>query len=503
MFLLLLTSLVLSYAFYQYLIARRLPSGPIPILLLGNLPHLFWYCRKLGNFALAMREMQKRFGDVHTLWIGPMPFVNICTYEKAKDLMVVQGHTQLGRYMAPFATLAEIDDKGKIWGIVSSTGETWSEHRNFAINTLKQFGMGNNLMESRIMEEFNLRCDELEKDRAGDRFSTTAEEFTELLIGNLISNLLFGFRFDNPERRQDFLKRKHQMAANARHLSPIDFLVCPWWKYVPGLKSRWNAVMGMVNPALDFVQENTENRIQAIGSGKYQLEDEPVDFIDAYLLEQRKRGKDLGEMTTHGLVIDLYDLWQAGQSSTATTIQWGLYYFLQNPGKLKICQYEIRSLTNGNRDLLMADRTITPYFADACTEIQRCASIANFNLWRRTTGPSHIDGYDIPVGTLTTAQLSLILSDPNVFSESDKFNPARYTGDHGKELAEKTIPFGIGKRSCPGEGFARAQIYLILGNLLNRYQLTQTEDNPPTGAEGTFAIFNHPSNFGIELEKFV
>ncbi|CAJ0576305.1 unnamed protein product, partial [Mesorhabditis spiculigera] len=468
MFLLLVAALILTYALYQYTIARRLPPGPLPFLILGNLPQLFWYATRKGGFVRAMQEFQQHHGDVYTLWIGPMYFVNICTYEKAKDLMITQGHTQVGRFLAPFALLAEMDDTGKIWGIGSSVGETWTEHRRFALQTLRNFGMGKNLMEQRIIQEFDHHLTNTEKNLKSGKVEVNSLDFVNMLIGNLINRLLFGYRFETDESRDHFFRVKNGINELAESVTPVDYLIWHWWKYVPLLSRRYTSTMEAIEPVLKLVQDNVDRRIREIASGDYTLHDEPGDYIDAYLLEQRRRGDDIGEMTTHGLVIDLFDLWQAGQDTTSTTIQWGLFLFMKNLAAMKRCQDEILRVTSQNRNLSLTDRASTPYFTAACTEIQRHASILAFNLWRRTTGPSKISGYDIPIGTLTTAQLSVILDDPKVFEQTEKFSPERYLGENGKE-------------SCPGEGMAKAEIYLILGNLLNRYNLTPSPTLPPTG----------------------
>ncbi|CAJ0953777.1 unnamed protein product, partial [Mesorhabditis belari] len=497
---LLFFSFLFIYGFFQYLTVRKLPNGPLPFLFFGNLPQLYWYCYKKGDFAKALREIQKRHGDVHTLWLGSMPFVNICTLEKAKELMVNQGHTQLGRYVAPFIRINQIDATGKAWGIVASTGETWTEHRRFALQTLRNFGMGRNIMEGRIIEEMDYQLGDLEETMVKGKMEVTASHLTDLIVGSIINRILFGYRFDKP-RREYFFGIKQKMDNMIDKMTPMDVLMQPWWKHVPILKWRYEQIVSCIDPVLQFVKQNVQRRVDEVASGQYKLNDEPEDYMDAYMMEQKKRGDNVGELTTHGLVIDLHDLWLAGQETTTITLQWALHLLLEHPAVMKRCQQEVLAATGGSRNLSFADRPKTPYFTATCTEVQRLASILNFNLWRLTNAPCSIDGVDIPVGTMTTAQLSLILSDPEVFHGTDAFEPSRFLGDDGKTLAEKVIPFGIGKRSCPGESLARNEIYLILGNLLCRYNIHPSETNPPRGAAAVFSVAHAPAKFDVVLEK--
>ncbi|CAJ0576322.1 unnamed protein product, partial [Mesorhabditis spiculigera] len=500
MFLLIIFTALLGYALYQYSIARKLPSGPLPFLFLGNLPQLYWHAYWKGNFAKAMRELQKRHGDVHTIWLGMQPFVNICTLEKAKELFVAQGKSQIGRFVAQFIQINQRDETGKTWGIVASHGETWTEHRRFALHTLRNFGMGKNIMEGRIIEELDYQLGEMENDKMiNGEMSVGAWQLTDLIVGSIINRILFGYRFDK-KRRDHFFAIKHNMDSMIENMTPIDVLYAPWWKNVPILKWRHEHIHHCLDPVLDFVKQNVMQRVEEIENGKHIIEEEPEDFMDAYFLEQKRRGDDLGEMSTHGLIIDLHDLWLAGQETTNITLQWSIHLMIQHPEIMKKCQDELSLVTAGSQNLSFADRPNTPYFTATSIEVQRVASILNFNLWRTTQEPCQIAGNDLPLGTLTTAQLSLLLGDPEVFERPDEFDPSRFLGEEGKKLADKVTPFGLGKRSCPGESLARNEIYLILGNLLLRYDISGSPKNPPRGDASPYSLARGPAKYDIVMK---
>ena len=72
---------------------------------------------------------------------------------------------------------------------------------------------------------------------------------------------------------------------------------------------------------------------------------------------------------------------------------------------------------------------------------------------------SFIDGQPIATGTVITTQLAMLHTDENVYKNSAEFNPKRFLENNN--LEKKLIPFGIGKRSCPGESLAKAELYLV------------------------------------------
>ncbi|PIO74085.1 hypothetical protein TELCIR_03911 [Teladorsagia circumcincta] len=144
--------------------------------------------------------------------------------------------------------------------------------------------------------------------------------------------------------------------------------------------------------------------------------------------------------------------------------------------------------------------THTPYLNWTVLETQRLASILNLNLWRRTNEGRKVGGYFVPKGTAIAAELSLIMSEEKYFKDSIKFDPGRYE-EGGKELEQRIVPFGIGKRSCIGETLAKAEIYLILANMISRYNIREDPEVPIDLKTTTpIGMMHRPKNFNIILE---
>ncbi|CAI4220762.1 unnamed protein product [Auanema sp. JU1783] len=78
-----------------------------------------------------------------------------------------------------------------------------------------------------------------------------------------------------------------------------------------------------------------------------------------------------------------------------------------------------------------------------------------------------------------------------------QFCPERFL--ESEKLEQKVIPFGIGKRACPGESLARAEIYLLLGNLLSKYDFQAVGKIPPMVASDRSGLFNINDNFSLKF----
>ncbi|CAJ0959684.1 unnamed protein product, partial [Mesorhabditis belari] len=504
MFLLIIFICIAIYAFIQWQAVRKLPNGPIPFLFFGNLPQLMFYSYKKGGLVGGMVEMAKIYGDVHTVWYGPYPTIQLCTFEMAKELMVNQGTTQIGRYTPFFTRAASYDEKGNQRGVVSSEGDQWLEHRRFILHTLRDFGMGNALQEQLIYHEIDYHFGEIEKRMIDGKATVVVDDFTELLIASIINRLLYGYGFDESNQSRYF-EIRDEVAKFIKHLSPIDFFVTDWWRYVPILKNRYFHIYNVLDAFRAFSMENIQKIRSQLSDQDVTLSGEQAgDFVHAYLIEQRKRIKENGEpgyFDDAGLLGDLVDIWGAGQETTSTTLQWAFHELLSRPEIVEKCRNEINEVTGDGRVLCLKDRPKTPYLNAVINEIQRYGSILSVNLWRVTTGPCHIGGCEIPVGTLSTAQLSVIMQNDRVFDQPQEFNPERYLGNDGKLQEQSTIPFGIGKRACLGESLARAELYLVLGNLLQRYKLSFDPMEGSQGMTNKYSPIYKPKTFKAVFEK--
>uniref|UniRef100_A0AC35FHJ9 Cytochrome P450 n=1 Tax=Panagrolaimus sp. PS1159 TaxID=55785 RepID=A0AC35FHJ9_9BILA len=89
------------------------------------------------------------------------------------------------------------------------------------------------------------------------------------------------------------------------------------------------------------------------------------------------------------------------------------------------------------------------------------------------TKDTKIHGYNIPVDTLITHQISTVSMNEKYFPEPEKFRPERFLDKNGKFFQPpELIPFGVGKRACLGEGLARLELYLFTANIANQFKVS-------------------------------
>ncbi|CAB3398704.1 unnamed protein product [Caenorhabditis bovis] len=486
--LLILILLLIAFFALVHQKQKRVPKGPPPLPIIGNLHQIAYYSWKLGGIVEAYQALQSEYGKVFTVWIGPLPTVNIASYQVAYETHVKQANTFGHRFSTGVIQYLR---EGR--GIIASNGDFWQEHRRFALHTLRNFGVGRNLMECKILDELDYRCSEFE----GVEFK--ASTFFDLLIGSIINQLLISERFEKND--EEFEELKNSIEMTLKNLSLLEFFAPVWLLKSWPFNSRTQHVFTPFDTVYAIARKNISKRVKEIECGDHVISEDGDDFLDAYLYKiqcDKESGIANSTFNLDTLAIDVYDLWIAGQETTSTTLTWGFLCLLKHPEVVEKIRAELNKTTsNGSRNLSLSDKPNTPYLVATINEIQRIASILNLNLLRVMQEDSDIDGQPISKGTVFCTQMSVIHQDETIFKNPKEFNPSRFIED--ETLEKMLIPFGIGKRVCLGESLARAELYLIIGNLILRYNIENIGELPRLETTSPFGMVKRPPAYVMRM----
>ncbi|XP_033988153.1 cytochrome P450 2D10-like [Trematomus bernacchii] len=158
---------------------KNFPPGPTPLPILGNLLNL--------SVHNPMRDLERSYGNVYSLFIGPKPIVVINGVQALKEAMLTKGADFAGRPQDIFAT--HLTENGLV---LADYSPSWKEQRHFAVTTLWNFGLGTESMEQRILRELHFTMETLEKSIG----STMNPQFLfPNLASNIISLIVFGKRY--------------------------------------------------------------------------------------------------------------------------------------------------------------------------------------------------------------------------------------------------------------------------------------------------------------------
>ena len=163
---------------------------------------------------------------------------------------------------------------------------------------------------------------------------------------------------------------------------------------------------------------------------------------------------------------NLTALFHAGVDTSSATLEWTLSLLVNHPETLVKMQSEIDSNIEYNRLVEESDKNNLPYIQCIVNETLRMYPTAPLALPRESISECKVGGYHIPNKSMLIYNIWAIHNDPNILVEPRKFKPDRFTVVEGTRLGHKFLPFGIGRRVCPGEHFASRVLWLDLALMI-------------------------------------
>ena len=194
--------------------------------------------------------------------------------------------------------------------------------------------------------------------------------------------------------------------------------------------------------------------------------DEAGNFIEAFLKEIASNpGGGLDEKELVGSCMDFFE---AGGETVGATLSWALLYLSLRQDVQEKCYREIRSIDENA--VTLDDKDKLPYCEATVMEIQRMAASAPSSLEHKAMEDLTLEGFSIPKGTLVVYNIYKFLSDPEYWGDPDVFRPERFLD--GGRRRERFVPFGFGRRVCPGESLAKAELFLFVTHIIKRVKLS-------------------------------
>ncbi|CAL5005894.1 unnamed protein product [Urochloa decumbens] len=165
------------------------------------------------------------------------------------------------------------------------------------------------------------------------------------------------------------------------------------------------------------------------------------------------------------------DLIVGGTDSTATTVEWAISELLRKPEIFAAAAEELDRVVGRGRWVTEKDITELPYLEAIVKETMRVHRIVPLLVPRVAREDAAVGGYDIPKGTLVLVNVWTIGRDPTLWDKPEEFTPERFVGRKidvkGQDF--ELLPFGSGRRMCPGYNLGLKEVQLCLANLLHGF----------------------------------
>lgn len=158
---------------------------------------------------------------------------------------------------------------------------------------------------------------------------------------------------------------------------------------------------------------------------------------------------------------------------------------IQNPEVMRKVRDELTKVLGEKPLMEESDIAKLPYLQAVVKEILRLRMVVPL-VPRKAEADVEVNGYRIPKGTNVILNAWAINRSADAWPEPDKFMPERFIGGEARSYLGQDfdmIPFGLGRRICPGMPLAQKLIPLILGTLIHRFEWELPAETKKTGID--------------------
>ncbi|KAK9103340.1 hypothetical protein Sjap_020594 [Stephania japonica] len=455
---------IISIKLFRRYPYKNLPPGPRPWPLLGNLPAIFT-AKTPPHVTYA--NLARSHGGLMLLWFGHTPIVVVSNKAAAEEVLKTQDKALSGRHIPSNLNFSkEAMETSLVW---SDCNDYWKKVRRLLRTevfapTMLRIQEGTREHKVRQLVEFM-------KSKQGEAVNVRPAIFGTVL--NVLGNAVFSKDlYDVVGGKGDvvgleFLIRELLVIGSTPNLANYyPFLD----RFDPqGLRKEAFARLQKVDKLWEPIVE--ERKIER----KLNKRDECKDMLDVLL------ANDYNDAEINNIFLETFG---PGSESSSATMEWVMSELIRNPPVLARLRRELDD-EFGDSKVTGSRLTNLPYLSAVIKETMRLHPTIPFMLPHRAVETCQVLGYTIPKDFQVHLNAYAIGRDPEAWPEPNTFLPERflesdidYQGNHFE-----LVPFGAGRRICPGMPLAMKNTPLIVSTLIHEFDWSIPGDAPPERLE--------------------
>ncbi|KDP26737.1 hypothetical protein JCGZ_17895 [Jatropha curcas] len=425
------------------------PKGRLPIIghlhLLTDMPH--------HTFS----EFSNKLGPLFYLQLGQISTVVINSAHFARLVLKTHDHAFANR---PQLISAQYLSFGCSDVTFSPYGAYWRQARKICVTEL--------LSAKRVSSFQRVRDEEVNRLLAAVLAQSGKEVDMSKLLFNLANDILcrvaFGRRFIEEGKEGKMVNVLTETQALFAGFCIGDFF--PDWEWVNSVSGYKKRLMKNLEDLRAVCDDIIEEHLKK----KMESDDEKEDFVDVLLRVQKREDLEvpISDDNLKALVLDMF---VAGTDTSSSTLEWTLTELARHPRFLKKAQEEVRKIASGKGMVDENDLQHLHYMKALIKESMRLHPPVPLLVPRESMEKCILDGYEIPAKTRILINSYAIGRDPKLWENPLAYNPERFVENDIdiKDQDFRFLPFGGGRRGCPGYTFGLATIEIALARLLYHF----------------------------------
>ncbi|CAL1394573.1 unnamed protein product [Linum trigynum] len=439
-----------------------LPPGPKGLPIIGNMLMM----DQLTHRGLA--KLAQQWGGIFHMKMGNLHMVTVSSPEVARQVLQVQDNIFSNRPANIAISYLTYDRSDMAF---AHYGPFWRQMRK--ISVMKLF--------SRKRAE----SWESVRDEVDSMVSTVAANAGKPMnVGELIftltMNITYRAAFGSKNEGQDeFIKILQEFSKLFGAFNIADFIPGLGWMDPQGLNSRLVKARGALDIFIDkIVDEHLEKRRlnQADDPNPDMVDDLLAFYDDQDANDNNNKATDNSadslKLTKDNIKAIIMDVMFGGTETVASAIEWAMAELMKSPEDLRVVQQELAEVVGLDRRVEESDFEKLSFLKCTLKETLRLHPPIPL-LLHETAEDAEVCGYSVPKRSRVMINAFAIGRDRNSWSEPDVFKPARFLKEGMPDFKGSNfefLPFGSGRRSCPGMQLGLYALDLGVAHLLHCFK---------------------------------
>ncbi|KAI3733226.1 hypothetical protein L1987_64446 [Smallanthus sonchifolius] len=467
--------------------ALPLPPGPPGLPIIGNLHQL-----DTSDLSDYLWRLSKLYGPLMSLRLGHVQTLVVSSAEMAKEILKTNDLVFCTRPVLTGQQKLSYDNKDIA---LSPYNEYWRQMRK--ICTLHLFSMKqvNSFRSVREEEVFDM-IDRM-KARSSTKQLANLSDIVTIITSNIICRVAFGKRpseYDDGNQKgarfYELMLQSQEMLANFYYRDY--FPLMGWLDKLNGSMARLEKIFKDLD---DFYQQLIDEHLNQNRPNITQ-----DDMLDILLKLKQEYSSDLTFDHIKGVIMNIL---LGATDTSASAMVWVMTLLIKNPDSLKKVQQEVRNAVGKKGRVQEDDLYKLDYLKAVIKETFRLYPALPLLVPHESRDRCILQGYEIPRKTLVYVNAWAVGRDPKFWERPEEFEPERFmrSSVDYKGADFELIPFGSGRRGCPGISFGSVTMELALSNLVYSFdwELPEgTKDIDTLKAEG---VVMHKKNALLLVAK--
>nr|UGB90595.1 cinnamate 4-hydroxylase [Sinopodophyllum hexandrum] len=459
----------------------KLPPGPIPVPIFGN-----WL--QVGDDLnhRNLTDLARKFGEILLLRMGQRNLIVVSSPDLAKEVL----HTQGVEFGSRTRNVVFDIFTGKGQDMVFTVyGEHWRKMRRimtvpfFTNKVVQQYRFGWEDEISRVVED-------VKKMPEAATNGIVLRTRLQLMMYNNMYRIMFDRRFESVDDEL-FQRLKKLNGERSRLAQSFDY---NYGDFIPILRP-------LLRRYLKMCRDMQEKRLKL--------------FKD-YFLDERKKltstkgsnvglkcaidhivdAQEKGEINEDNVLYIVENINVAAIETTLWSIEWGIAELVNHPEIQQKLRHELDTVLGPGVQITEPDTHKLPYLQAVIKETLRLRMAIPLLVPHMNLHDAKLGGFDIPAESKILVNAWFLANNPEHWKNPEEFRPERFLEEEANVEANgndfRYLPFGVGRRSCPGIILALPILGITLGRLVQNFELF-----PPPGQDkldttekgGQFSMF--------------